>query len=108
MIKKLDYFTLKLLLDSSKDLQKSFLKLCSKDFVRFLCECCRNLVHGNLKVANKIKLIPLKQIIKQLISKKTSLKQRRFLLACDKGIILFRFIAQAVLDKFQHLFDNRK
>ena len=49
--------------------QRIFLKYCSKDFIRFLCECCKNL-QGNLKSIEKIKLYRSKNTIRKLVPKK--------------------------------------
>ena len=49
----------------------NFFNHCSKDFIKFLCECCKNL-QGNLEVIEN-KLYRLKNIIRKLVSKKNIL-----------------------------------
>ena len=106
-IKNLDYFTLKLFLTSSTQFQRIFLKFCSKDF-RFFCECCIKILPGNLKDIEKTKLHGLKNIIRKLVSKNTSSKARRFLLASKKRIYLLNFVGNAVLRKFSQSIENGK
>ena len=108
MIKNLDCFTLKLFLTSSTQFQRIFLKFYSKDFIRFLCECCKNHSQGNLKGIEKTKLHRLKNIIRKLVSKSTSCKARRFLLASQKGLYLLNLVGNAVWRKISQSIEHGK
>jgi hypothetical protein len=67
--------------------RKAYLKHCSHDFIDCICECTKNLLHGNVPVtaAQYRKLKPYKQVLRRLSDNKLSNKKRRQLLVKQKG-----------------------
>ena len=100
MIRNLDYFTVKLFLSSSTQFQRSFRKFCSKNFNRFLCECCKKTFTRKFQRYSQDKLHRLKNLIRKLVSKNTSCEARRFLLAVQKGLYILNIVGNALLGKF--------
>jgi hypothetical protein len=76
--------------------RNNYIKRCSPDFVRVLCECCKNLLKGNVPVSahQTIKLRRYRNILRTLSSKKASLKTRRKLL--QKGGFLPLLLGPAI------------
>ena len=69
-------------------------------FIKFLCECLLNIINGNVPV-NKIKIEGCKKSFKTQLSKQTSLKQKRKLLAKETelvrivGFSCYRYLTKA-------------
>src|SRR5207244_7239582 len=71
---------LKLLHSTKPSLQKKMLRThCNNEFVQCIVECCRNIIKGNLKLTplQKANLVKRKRILKKIVLKKTSLKNKR-------------------------------
>ncbi len=69
--------------------RKKYLATCSQDFVDALCECCKNLLKGNIPVrpAQLKKLKRHKLVLRKLANKKTSVAQRRKILQQKGGFL---------------------
>jgi hypothetical protein len=67
--------------------RKSFLKHCNPDFIDCICECTKNLLHGNVPVSATQfkKLEPYKKVLRRLSNNKLTNKQRRQLLVKQNG-----------------------
>lgn len=67
--------------------RKSYLKHCSQDFIDCICECTKNLLHGNVPVTatQYRKLKPYKNVLRRLSDNGLSNKKRRQLLVKQKG-----------------------
>ena len=89
---------------SSIHFRRIFLKFSSKHFIRFLCDCCENLLQGNLKGIEKTKLHRLKNIVRKLVSKNTSCKT----LASQKALYLLNIVGIAVLRKFSETIEHAR
>lgn len=76
-----------------------FLQNCPKEFVRFLSECVVNLMRGELDSLNKSDLISYKAQLKKLVSKRTTLKERRLILGSKKGLKLIEMITPPVITR---------
>ena len=71
---------LKQMLELSDSNFRKFLKKAPNCFINFLCECLLSVINGNVPV-NKLLLKNQEDSIQQLLSKETSLKKKRFILA---------------------------
>ena len=65
---------------------RKFLKEAPNSFINFLCECLLNVMNSNVPV-NKHLLKNQENPFQQLISKETSLKKKRFILARKSELI---------------------
>ena len=77
---------LKQMLELSDSNIRKFLKEAPNSFINFLCECLLSVINGNAPV-NKQLLTKQEDSFKQLLSKETSLKKKRFILARKSEII---------------------
>jgi len=71
---------LRMLNKASPAVRKRLIKnACSSDFVKCVCECASNIIKGNvpLTTAQKGQLLRRKRLLKKLVLKKTSLKNKR-------------------------------
>ena len=61
---------------------KAFIKTADKGFIDALCECCLNVLHGNIPLSNKQKkkLKKHKTTLRQLVNKKISITRKKALL----------------------------
>ncbi len=82
------------------DFQKQFILHSPSSFIYFLSECVHNLVQGNVDSVRKSQVEKLEPQIVKLCRKKTSLRQRRLILASRKGLVLIKILAGPVLEKF--------
>ena len=71
---------LKQMLELSDSNFRNFLKEAPNSFMNILCECLLNVINGNVPV-NKQLLKNQEDSFQQLLSKETSLKKKRFILA---------------------------
>ena len=104
MIKKQIYFILKLFLEFKPNLQKIVLQNYSKELIRFICECCAILDEGHFTEIRKRDLKIYEKILQRLLSKKTLLKERRFLLASARGLQLIHLITNQLICNFDEQF----
>ena len=65
-----------------------FLKICPKEFIRFLRECIVNLLQGNLSEVRRSHGLKYRDKILELSLKRTTWKQRRSLFSSQKGLLL--------------------
>ena len=65
---------------------RKFLKEAPNSFIKILCECLLNVINGNVPV-NKHLLKNQEDSFQQLLSKETSLKKKRFILARKSELI---------------------
>ena len=77
---------LKQMLELSDSNIRKFLKEAPNSFINFLCECLLNVINGNLPV-NKQLVTKQEDSFKQLLSKETSLKKKRFISARKSELI---------------------
>ena len=70
----------KQMLELSDSNIRKFLKEAPNCFINFLCECLLKVINGNVPV-NKQLVTKQEDSFKQLLSKETSLKKQRFILA---------------------------
>ena len=71
---------LQLLNSASPAVRKRMMKnACSSEFVKCVCECASNIIKGNvpLTASQKGQLSRRKRLLKKLVLKKTSLKNKR-------------------------------
>ena len=101
MINKQNYSTLKLFIELEPNLQKIVLQNCSKELIRFICECCANIVQGHFQNLRKQDLVNYENNLQKLLSKKTLLREKRFLLASHRGIELIELIANQLIKEFE-------
>ena len=66
---------------SAKPKRKNLLKkhLSDEDFVKCICECCRNVLDGNIKLSKKqsYTLRKQKNALRKIVDKKTSMQKRK-------------------------------
>ncbi len=81
--------TLKLLKTAKPKLRKSLLAQSDNDLIQCLCECCHNVLNGNIKLSPKQKkaLSRHKKHLRNLTTKKLSLKKKRHLLVQKGGFL---------------------
>ena len=77
---------LKQMLELSDSNIRKFLKEAPNSFINFPCECLINVINGNVPV-NKQLVTKQEDSFKQLLSKETSLKKKRFILARKSELI---------------------
>ena len=71
---------LRMLNSASPAVRKRLMKnACSNDFVKCVCECASNIIKGNvpLTTSQKGQLLRRKRLLKKLVLKKTSLKNKK-------------------------------
>lgn len=80
---------LKVLKKAKPSLRKSILKSADKDLICCLSECCYNILNGNVKLSpeNKKCLTKHGKHLRQLASKRVSLKKKRNLLVQQGGFL---------------------
>lgn len=86
--------------------KKIFLHHCPKEFIRFLCECVINILHGNL-IIPKSKLQPYKRQLRKISQKTPSYRERRTVWCSKKGLSLIRVLSIPVINKFKPKEDGR-
>ena len=77
---------LKQMLELSESNFRKFVKEAPNSFINFLCECLLNGINGNVPV-NKQFLKNQEDSFQQLLSKETSPKKKRFILAKKSELI---------------------
>ena len=98
MIPPQNYYTAQLFQTFKPSFRKIFLHNCPKEFIRFLCECCFNLLAGKLNI-KKSQVFKFERQLKRLISKSTSLRERRSILSSPKGLKLISMLIPVVTKK---------
>ena len=77
---------LKQLLELSESNFRKFIKEAPNSFINYLCECLLNVNNGNVPVKKQL-LKNQEDSIQQLLSKETSLKKKRYILARKSELI---------------------
>ena len=69
--------------------RKSYLKNCDRDLIDCICECCKNILLGNVQLTQTRynKLRKYKKALRKLSTRKTSVKTRRKLLQQSGGFL---------------------
>jgi len=80
------------LLDRRKAIQKS-----PDAFIKFLSDCLLNIINGNVRGISKKKLKDHEGQIKKLTTRRTSIKERKVILASPKGLKLLSTTVGPVL-----------
>ena len=75
-----------------------FLESCPKEFIRFLCECKINLLKGNLQSIKIHHVVKFQSEVRLLSLKRTTWKQRRDILASERGLQLNKVITPPVIN----------
>ena len=75
-----------------------FLQSCPKEFFRFLCECIINLLKGNLQSIKRHHVVKFPSEVRLLSLKRTIWKQRRDILASERGLQLIKVITLPVIN----------
>ena len=75
-----------------------FLQSCPKEFIRFLCECIINLLKGNLQSIKRHHVAKIQSEVRLLSLKRTTWKQRRDILASERGLQLIKVITPPVIN----------
>ncbi len=80
---------LKLLKKSKPSFRRSLLATADSDLVRCICECCHNVLRGNVKLSGKQKrlLCRHKKSLRSLSSRRIGLKRKRQLLRQRGGLL---------------------
>ena len=76
--------------------KKLFIQFCPKEFTRFLRECIINLLKGNLQSIKRHDVTKFQNEVRQLSLKRTASKQRRDILASERGLQLIKLITPPV------------
>ena len=77
---------LKQMLELSEINFREFLKEAPNSFINFLCECLLNVINGNVPDRKQL-LKNQEDSFQQLLSKKTSLKKKRYILGRKSELI---------------------
>ena len=85
-----NFSTLQVFQSFSHKCKSLFLQSCPKKFVRFLCECIINLLKGNLQSLKRHHMTKLQSEVRLLSLKRTTWKQRRDILASERGLQLLK------------------
>ena len=80
---------LNVLKNSPTKIRKSLLKSAPKKNIRFISECCLNVLKGNVKIkpSAKRRLTPYKSVIRNLVKPKVNIEKRRKLLVQKGGFL---------------------
>ena len=69
-----------------------------KEFIRFLCECIKNLLEGNLQSIKRHHSAKFQSEVRLLSLKRTTWKQRRDILASEENLQLIKVITPPVIN----------
>ena len=79
-------------------MQFFFLQSCPKECIRFLCECIIKLLKGNLQSIKRHHVAKFQSEVRLLSLKRTIWKQRRHILASERGLQLIKVITPPVIN----------
>ena len=91
--------TLQVFQSFSHKCKNLFLQSCPKEFIGFLCECIKNLVIGNLQTIKRHHVAKFQNEVRPLSLKRTTQKQRRDILASERGLQLIKVITPPVIKR---------
>ena len=77
-----------------------FLQSFPEEFIRFLCECIMNLLKGNLQRIKKHHMAKFQSEVRLLPLKRTTWKQRRDILASQRGLQLIKVNIPPVINNW--------
>ena len=90
--------TLQVFQSFSHKCKSLFLQSCPKEFIRFLCECIINLLKGSLQSIKRHHMVKFQSEVRLLFLKRTTWKQRREILASERGLQLIKVITPPVVN----------
>ena len=90
--------TLQVFQSYSHKCKSPFLQSCPKEFIRFLCKCIKNLLKGNLPSIKRHHVVKFRSEVRLLSLKRTTWKQRRDILASERGLQLIKVITPPVIN----------
>ena len=90
--------TLQVFQSFSHKCKSLFLQSCPKEFIRFLCECIINLLKGNLQSIKRHHVVTFQIEVRLLSLKRTTWKQRRDILASERGLQLIKVNTPTVIN----------
>ena len=90
--------TLQVFQSCSHKCKNHFLQSCPREFIRFLCECIINLLNGNLQSIKRQHVTKFRSKVWLLSPKLTTRKQRRDILASERGLQLIKNITPPVIN----------
>ena len=76
-----------------------FLRSCPKEFIRFICKCIINLLKGDLQSIKRHHVARFESEVRLLSLKRTTWKQRKDILASEKGLQLIKLITPPVIER---------
>ena len=92
------HFILQVFQSFSHKFKNLFLQSCPKEFIRFLCECIINLLKENLQSINRHHVAKFQSDVRLVSLKRTTWKQRRNILASEKGLQFIKVITPPALN----------
>ena len=90
--------TLQVIQSLSHKCQNLFFQSCPNEFIHFLCECMINLVKGNLQSIERHHVAKFQSEVQLSSLKRITWKQRRDILASEKGLQLIEVITPPVIN----------
>ena len=90
--------TLQMFQSFSHESKNLFLQSCLKEFTRFLCECIIYLLKGNLQSIKRHHVAKFQSEVRLLSLKRTIWKQRRDILASERGLQLIKVFTLPVIN----------
>ena len=90
--------TLQVFQSFSHKCKNLFLQSCPKEFIRFLCQCIINLLEENLQSIKRNHVAKFQSEFRLLSLKRTTWKQRRDILASERGLQLIKYITPPVIN----------
>ena len=90
--------TLQVVQSFSHKWKSLFLQSCPKEFIRFHCECIKNLHKGNLQSIKRHHVAKFQSEVQRLSLKRTTWKQRRDMLASERRLQLIAVITSPVIN----------
>ena len=90
--------TLQVFQSFSHKCKSLFLQFCPKEIIRFLCECKMNQLKVNLQSINRHHVAKFQNEFRLLSPKRTIWKQRREILASERGLLLIKVITPPVIN----------
>ena len=88
--------TLQVFQSFSHKCKSLFLQSCPEEFIQFLCECIINLLKGTLPSKKRHHVVKFQSQIRLRPLKRTTWKQRRDILASERGLELIKVITPPV------------
>ena len=90
--------TLQVFQSFSHKCKSLFPQSCPKGFIRFLCECIINLLKGNMQSIKRRHVAKFQSNVRLSSLKRTTWKQRGYILASERGLQLIKVITPPVIN----------